>query len=152
MDCPNLKRLYGDRFRVTYEESYTAERGEGARGADPWLQIIPCKYGHLFPWGRNLLAASVDGHSNIAGELRRLACCLVVQDGDRGELTATFDPGDFEQVAEVMQPRKRRQVNLSDEQRAEIGRRLNGARNAAPQATLQMQPTAQGRPRRDALV
>ena len=69
---------------MTYEESYFADRGDGARAEDPWLMIVPCRYGHVFPHGGNLLAASVDGHPNVAGVLRRLPCCRVHQDGDFG--------------------------------------------------------------------
>ena len=75
--CINLKERFGRRFRIAYEESYCAERGDGARADDPWLMIVPCRYGHIFPYGSNLLAASVNAHSNVAGALRRLPCCRV---------------------------------------------------------------------------
>ena len=56
------------------------------------------------------MAASVNRCPKIAGKLRRLGCVEVVQDGDFGELTATFDVDDFRKVAKVMRPRRRRQV------------------------------------------
>ena len=31
MNCPNLKELFGDRFRVTVEESYYADTGNQKR-------------------------------------------------------------------------------------------------------------------------
>jgi hypothetical protein len=113
--CINLKQRYGDLYRVTYEESYRGQYGPHARVEDPWLMIIPCKYGHLYPFGGTTLAASVDGHPNVAGMLRRLPCCRVHQDGDFGELTVVFDVVDFPKVAEIMKPRRRRV--LSDEAR-----------------------------------
>jgi len=60
--CINLKELLGRRYRVTYEESYRADHGPGARTADPWLMIVPCRYGHIFPHG-----------GQLAGCLRRWA-------------------------------------------------------------------------------
>jgi hypothetical protein len=135
--CINLKERFGRRYRVTYEESYRADRGAGARAADPWLMIVPCRYGHIFPHGGNLLAASVDGHPNVAGVLRRLACCRVHQDGDFGELTALFDVADFPKMAQIMRPRRRRQV--SPEQRE----RLRGMGfPKGPQAHVDVEPTA----------
>lgn len=117
MDCTNLKERFGRRYRVEYEESYYAEHGDGARVEDPWLMIVPCRYGHVFPWGGSTLAASVDGYPKVAGRLRRLRCCRVVQDGDFGELTATFDVAEFPKVAKVMRPRRRRQISQQERER-----------------------------------
>ena len=94
--CINLKEQFGGRFRVEYEESYYAQYGPNARIEDPWLMIVHCRYGHIFPHGHNLLAASVDGYPKIAGVMRRLSCCRVHQDGDFGKLTTLFDVADFE--------------------------------------------------------
>ena len=42
--CIDLKKLFGKQFRVCYEESYHADKGEGARAADPWLMILLCQH------------------------------------------------------------------------------------------------------------
>ena len=84
MDCINLNRRFGGRYRVRYEESYFGEYGEHARVEDPAYMIIPCRYGHLYPGGGGLLAASVDGFPKIAGRLRRMKCRQIHQDGDSG--------------------------------------------------------------------
>ena len=99
-ECVDLQERFGDQYRVRHEESYYADHGDKARSEDAWLLTIPCHYGHVYPFGGNLLAASVDGHPNVAGVLRRLPCCRVHQDGDFGELTAVFDVADFATVAE----------------------------------------------------
>jgi hypothetical protein len=70
----NLRRRFSRRFRVRYEPAYEAEYGRGARVEDPSLMVIPCKYGHLYPFGGATLAASADGHPNVAGVLRRGRC------------------------------------------------------------------------------
>ena len=69
-----------------------------------------------------------------------MKCCRVHQDGDFGELTVLFDAGDFDQVAEVMQPRRRRVVKLTAEQRAVLVERLHRARDRQ-KSPVQTQPT-----------
>ena len=62
----------------------------------------------------------------------------MVQDGDFGELTATFDVEDFDKVARVMRPRRRR--TLTAEQRAELAdrmRKINRERQSQKQLTAQ---------------
>jgi hypothetical protein len=68
-------------------------------------------------------------------------CCRVVQDGDFGELTATFDVADFDRVVQDMQPRKRPRRNLTSEQRAELADRM---RRINRERQLQGWLTAQG--------
>lgn len=121
MDCINLKEHFGKRFRIRYEESYYVNRTRDTL-VDPWLMVLLCRYGHVFPHGGNLLAASVDGHPKLASVLRQLPCCRVHQDGDDGELTMVFDVSDFAKVAAVMRPKRRRQ--LSEAQRAAAAERL----------------------------
>ena len=137
--CINLKERFGGRFRVAYEESYFAERGDGARADDPWLMIVPCRYGHIFPHGGNLLAASVDGHPNVVSALRKLPCCHVHQDGDFGELTVVFDVRDFAKVAKILRPRRRRQVSAVERDRL----RGMGFKKGLP-AHVDVDPTARG--------
>jgi len=140
--CINLKERFGRRYRVVYEESYYAQYGPNARVPDPWLMILPCKFGHIFPHGGDMLAASVDGHPNVAGLLRRLPRCQVWQDGDFGELTVTFDVADFDEVARIMRPRRRRQV--TPEQKAELLARLGRGKDGS-QVPPESDPTAQER-------
>jgi hypothetical protein len=139
MNCVNLKEQFGKKYRVTYEESYHADRGAGARIADPWLLIVPCRYGHIFPHGTDTLAASVDGHPTVAGMLRRLPCCQIHQDGDFGELTVIFGVADFAKVARIMRPRRRRVISEAERDRLRAMGFTKG-----PQAHVDVEPTAQG--------
>ena len=123
MNCINLKDHFGDRHPVRYEESYFADRGDGARAEDPWLMIIPCRHGHLYPHGGDLLAVSTNGKGPITTKIRELACTTVVQDSDEG-VNATFHVDDFDQVAEVMKPHRRRQ--WTNEQKQAVSDRLAG--------------------------
>jgi hypothetical protein len=121
MECINLKERFGRRFKVRYEESYRAQHGPRAWVDDPWLQIIPCQRGHIFPWGPSTLAASTNGRGPTARKLAALDFATVHQDGTDG-LTVLFDVAHFEAVAEIMQPRRRR--TLSPEARKAAGERL----------------------------
>ena len=109
-DCPNLKELYGDQFKVKYEPSYFAEHGQRGRADAPWLQVIECvgRRGHFFPWSENELAVSVDKPGTVR-KVRKLACCKCVQDGDDGA-TFAFPASDFPKVAAIMRPKIRRKT------------------------------------------
>ena len=117
MDCVNLKTTFGQTYRVTYEESYWAERGEHGRADEPWLQIIPCGFGHIYPHGGNLLAVATNNRGQIARRISQLPFVTVVQDGSDG-INATFPVKHFEEIAEIVKPRRRR--HLSDQHRAKL--------------------------------
>ncbi len=133
----DLRKQLGRRYRVEHEESHRAEYGPHARVDDPWLMIIPCRYGHVFPHDCTTLAASVDGFPKVAGRLRRLACCQVHQDGDFGELTVLFEVADFPEVAKIMRPRRRRQLSPTERERL----RAVGFKKG-PQTHVDVQQTA----------
>jgi hypothetical protein len=115
--CIDLAEKFGETYRTTYEESYYAERGDGAWAHDPWLCIIPCRHGHIGPWGGSRLCASTSRRGNVARALRSLPCCQVEQDGSDG-VTVLFDVADFETVAELMQPHRKRRMTPEQRQAA----------------------------------
>ena len=117
-DCIDLKELVGHQWKVGYEESYEAERGQRGRADDPWLRIVPCDFGRLFPWGGQLLAASSDKRGVAARKLLAMDCCTLRQDGDDG-VTVTFHVDHLDEVAAVMRP-KRRRAPMSPEHRAKL--------------------------------
>ena len=119
--CINLKERFGDVYKVGHEESYHADRGENARTVDPWYMQIPCQHGHIYPHGRDVLAASTNTRGGIARKLAALDCTTVVQDGSDG-INATFHVRDFERVAQLMKPKRRRR--LTGEQRRAAAERL----------------------------
>src|SRR6476660_4953227 len=121
LTCIDLDAIFDGRFRVTYEESYYEERGEGGRLKDPWLRMIPCRHGIIYPNGGDYLGASTTLRGPIAGRLAALPCVRVSQDGDDG-VNAIFHVDDFETVAAVMKPKRRRR--LTTDQRAERVERL----------------------------
>ena len=135
MQCVNLKRRFGDRYRVDYEEAYFAERTRRTL-EDPWQMLVLCRNGHICPWGGSLLAACTRGRGAVAGRLRSLPFAAVVQDGDDG-VNVLFDVKHFDDVAAIMRPRRRRHVSEAERQRlAELSRRYGRfRREAISQAT-----------------
>lgn len=104
MNCVNLREQFGERFRIEYDE---AHRG---RGDDPWLQVIPCLRGHIYPHGGELLGIATNSRGATAAALARLAGVVVVQDGDDG-INATFPVAMFGRVAALVRPKRRRRLS-----------------------------------------
>ena len=116
--CIDLRATFGDRFRCEFEESYDAERSEFRSVEAAWLTLIPCDYGHIYPHGGRMLAA-YSKRRRRCDELLALDCVTVHHDGEcegkRGdpgirEVTVLFDVDDFERVAAIMQPKRRRRL------------------------------------------
>lgn len=115
--CVDLDARFGRRYRIEYEESYSAQHGPKAKVRDPWLMVIPCRAGHISPWGGSLLAACTNTSGPTARKLAALPGAEVAQDGGDG-VTVLFDVGQLKAVAKLMHPRRCRQ--LSHEQRARL--------------------------------
>ena len=154
MTCINLKNRFGDRYRVVYEEAYSAEFGKGARRMDPWLMMIPCLYGDIYPHGEQELAAYCSRRL-VRGRLAALACCEVTSEGDF-EIVVTFNVEHFWQVAEVLRPRRRRHLRPTSRSRlVAMGKealrryqqqRVTAKRTARPSGTP-VHPSPTARPR-----
>ena len=114
--CVNLKATFGDRYWYLWDEAYAAERPEHHTVEVPWLTIIPCKFGRIFPWGGQVLAASCDAGGVKRRELARLPGVRVVVGGakDCAEVVVTFDVAGIDAVAEVMEPRRQRQYSVEE--------------------------------------
>lgn len=143
MECINLRERFGKRFKVEFEESYYAERPEFRAAEAPWLMIVPCRFGHVFPWGTDRLAASTNRRGLVAQRLARLPFVTVVQDADDG-ITVTFTVQHFDEVARIMRAKRRRQ--LSESQRQAAAERLKAYQFPARQcsgAGLERMATAQ---------
>jgi hypothetical protein len=139
--CLNLKERFGADYRI--------RREEGATIGDPWGLLIPCRFGHIYPWGGDRLAASIDGHKGIQRRMNALPFAEVWQDGDFGEGTVLFDVSHFAEVAKIMRPKRR--MYLSPERKAaaiERLARINAERRQSDQETaLDCVPRPQGDPK-----
>lgn len=112
----NLMRLYGERFRITFDEAYSTFKVPKAK-RDPWMMQIPCKFGTIYPYSDELLAIDVDNHPVAAKAVAAVDDALWHQDGDR-EKTFLFPLESFEAVAAIVRPRKRRR--LTEGQKAKL--------------------------------
>jgi hypothetical protein len=98
----NLHELFGARFRIEHDPAAFHEPG-GRK--DPWLYIIPCRKGNIYVHSDTRLALWWESRKRLD-----LACpeLELYQDGDL-EKVYLFRPEDFEAVARVAMPRRRRQ-------------------------------------------
>jgi len=117
--CINLREQFGQQYRITHDEAYEAERSEFRAAEEVWLQQIPCRRGHICPWGGGLLAACTNGRGPTARKLLALPFLEHdrTQDGSDG-VNVVFHVQHFATVAEIMRPKQRRR--LSPEARARL--------------------------------
>ena len=114
--CINLKERFGRKFKVIYEESYYAQYGPRARVDDPWLQIIPGRRGHVYPWDLARLAATSKTSGPTAKRLPELAGAEVYVDASDGA-TILFPVDLLDQVADILLLRRRRRMSEKERQR-----------------------------------
>jgi hypothetical protein len=119
--CLNLLRLYGGRYKITYDPAYDA-KGVPRRCLDPWYMQIPCagKGVTIYPHGGARLAVEIDYRWSVARKVAAIPGVQLHQDGD-GEKTYLFDVALFDRVAAVVKPRRRR-VLTAEQREALVGR------------------------------
>ncbi len=76
--------------------------------------MVDCQRGIIHPHGGNVLAVEVDSRPITARRLLESGVCTLCQDGIC-EKTLTFDVADFDIVAAIVKPKRRRQ--LTEEQK-----------------------------------
>jgi len=121
MECVNLKQQFGDRYKVEFEESYFAQYGPNARTEDPWYMVIRCQRAvQIFPWDQSTLAVSTETETPASwiDALMQIPSIRIHQAGADG-FTLLFDVEHFDQVAEIVKPRKRR-PKLSEDCRRKL--------------------------------
>ena len=119
--CINLRDHFGDRYRIGWDPAYDPKHRPKDK-LDPWMMLVLCKRGEILPWGGELLGVTVDHRPVTAKRLLNLGLRLV-QDGDH-EKTFVFHVDRFDEVADLVKPRRRRQVSDTEKRRlAEMGRR-----------------------------
>ncbi|MGH7178454.1 MAG: hypothetical protein ACREJC_13835 [Tepidisphaeraceae bacterium] len=107
--CVDLVERFGTQYRITWDPAY--DPGHVARDKrDPWHAQIPCRYGVIYPQGGDFLAAEVDNHRMLTKPLLAIKGVRLSQDGDH-EKTFLFPVELFDQVAAILQPRRKRLVS-----------------------------------------
>jgi hypothetical protein len=64
---------------------------------------------YIYPHGGDILAATTNKRGAVAKALAALPCTTVIQDGD-DRITVAFHLDDFDEVAALMTPKRRRRV------------------------------------------
>jgi hypothetical protein len=123
--CINLRRSFGQRYKIGFDEA-AVTWGERA---DPWMQTLLCQKGVIYPQGGEILAVEIDGRPITAKLVAAISGVTLWQDGDH-EKTFLLPVDLFDQVAEVVKPRKRRR--LSEEQKTRCVERLAKYRPKPP--------------------
>lgn len=100
----NLEVEFGRRWRIDVEESASGRRN------DPWLFVVPCQNGHLFPAGPDLIGAATNRPGAIVRRLRTIPGVVVEADGTDGA-NVVFPRSAVRAVARVMKPRSRRKLS-----------------------------------------
>jgi hypothetical protein len=101
-------------YRLALDEAAAFEQG-GKK--DPWYQVIPCRYGQIYPYSDTLLAVHSKG-SGIRRKLQAIEGLTVHNWSDDGEAIFLFEHALFNRVAEIVKPKRKRQ--LSDSHKAKL--------------------------------
>jgi hypothetical protein len=100
----DLEVEFGRRWRIELDEA------AGGRRKDPWLFTVPCRNGHLFAAGPDLIGAATNRPGAIVRKLRTIPGVVVEADGDDGA-NFTFTRAALRHVARVMKPRSCRKLS-----------------------------------------
>lgn len=133
----DLKKTYSKKFRIQLDESF--EIGDRSSEERLWCYQIPCKHGHIAVHGKDTLSGYTS-KSRMIPRLESIPGVIVKQRGD-SEMTVVFPPNLIEQVADVLQARRRRQ--LSEEQRIAAAERLSPHRFKVADDARQVSKTDQ---------
>lgn len=123
IECINLRTRFGKVYRITFDESYD-HKGVARKSLDPWMMQIPCRKGCIYPYGGKKLAVEIDYHNPTAKKVQQIPSVQMIQHGHK-EQTFTFHVDLFDQVSELIHPKRRRV--LSDEQRQRLTERAKQA-------------------------
>jgi hypothetical protein len=128
--CLNLRESF-PQHKITFDPAAEDTR-------DPWMMQIPGQHGTIHPHGGDLLAVEVGRRPATARQLANLGLVLH-QDGD-SEKTFLFPAHQFDAVAAIVHPRKKRKVSPATLERLKTaghkGRKAQ-ARKQAPQTAVE---------------
>jgi hypothetical protein len=123
INCVDLREICKKRhWRYRYDLSKSADKVGTSNPESVWYVEIPCKYGIIYPVSRNVADAVCEGHGKILSKLKSIPSVAHLSHG------IAFDISLIDKIAEIMQPRKKRFVILTEEQKNVLRDRLAAAR------------------------
>ena len=102
----DLEVEFGRRWRIELDEAANGRR------KDPWLFTVPCRNGHLYAAGPDLIGAATNRSGAVVRKLRAIPGVVVEADGDDGA-NVVFSRAALQHVARVMKPRSCRKLSPS---------------------------------------
>lgn len=133
MTCINLMKRCGDRYKIGFDPAYDPKNRPRDK-LDPWMMVIPCRIGEIYPYGGDHLVLEVEGHRKIKAKLARLECCELYQDGDVFG-SFLFHVDDFDEIAAIAKPHRRPQ--LSAERREALRQQMQQVRQNLKSSPVQ---------------
>ena len=134
--CINLKDVFGSKYKITFDESYSPKH-KNKDLLDAWYMQLPCKSKDvcIYPYGNTKLCVEVNNKQKIAKQLLQLPNIKVHQNGGlRGNMTFTFDIKEFDLIAQIVKPKiKKPKKILTIQQKEELRTRIALARAARSQ-------------------
>ncbi len=133
---PVLPSVFGPKspYRVKQDGSWkaefptkknaTPEDHERCRQDRRWLHLVPCKFGHLYPYGQDVIGYTGQGSPRLAA-LLEIPGVTLRQRGDV-EFNVSFPESALAQVEVVVQPRRKRVYTA--EQKAVMASRMEKIR------------------------
>lgn len=109
----DLKSLCGQTYRIQHDPASIHEPG-GRK--DPWLYVIPCRRGHIYPHSASKLALWWESTARMDFRYPFLTLC---QDGDE-EKTYLFNPEDLPKAAGLAGARRRRRLSRMQREAATL--------------------------------
>jgi len=106
MNCINLNKQFGDKYRVT------AEKGT-RHNVDPWyyrIESSKVQCAHVYPWDGNKLALYRGKHGGIVSQLLALPTTELYTDGSDG-VTILFKVADLDAVAYLVKLKRRKRLS-----------------------------------------
>jgi hypothetical protein len=132
----DLTALAGKRYQLAYDPAHKG------RSADPWLAIVPCRYGHIYAHSATLFGVATNTRA-MGLKLAKLPGCQILQEADDG-FNLAFPASMFAKVAIFMKPKRRRQ--LSPEQRHRLAAAGKATRLKPRSPGTQSAKSGQNRP------
>ncbi len=117
----DLRKEYGKRFRISWDESYDP-KGIPKKNQDIAYMEIPCKAGIIYPFKDNTLAICIDYKRKATRQMIEAGFDMV-QSGDF-ERTFLFDSDRFEEVVAIVQPKRKRQHQMSEMNKQKAAERM----------------------------
>lgn len=108
MEPINLRELFGNRYKIGLDP---AAKDEAGGKNDPWHYLIPCRFGHIYPYSGKLLAYYCMGPGIRAKINRNHPEIEILNWSDDGEATFLFPIEKFNLISGYAKPKRKRKLS-----------------------------------------